>query len=65
MDVMMSYKDAVAEIEMLLHKMENDEPDIDAMVAQVKRVSELLTFCKKKLFETEQEVQKVLDAMEN
>lgn len=65
MEQNLSYREAVAEMEQLLRKMESGEPDVDAMVLQVKRVSELLAFCKKKLFETEQEVQKVLDSMED
>jgi exodeoxyribonuclease VII small subunit len=60
-----SYREAVAEIEQILRQMEAGEPDVDAMVVHVKRVTELLAYCKKKLSETEEEVQRILDSMEN
>jgi exodeoxyribonuclease VII small subunit len=56
-----SYKEAVAEIEEILHQIENEELDIDILSEKVKRVSILLKLCKKKLHQTEEEVQKILD----
>ena len=59
-----SYKDAVSEIEEILQQIENEELDIDILSDKVKRVSELLKQCKKKLHQTESEVQKILDDIE-
>ena len=59
-----SYKDAVSEIEEILQQVENEELDIDILSDKVKRVSELLKQCKKKLHQTESEVQKILDDIE-
>ena len=56
-----SYNEAVAEIEEILHQIENEELDIDILSEKVKRVSILLKLCKKKLHQTEVEVQKILD----
>jgi len=55
-----TYNEAVAEIELIISKIENQELDIDELSANVKRVAELLNFCKMKLKNTEEEVQKIL-----
>jgi len=56
----LSYNEAVAEIELIIGKIENQELDIDELSINVKRVAELLNFCKMKLKNTEEEVQKIL-----
>ncbi|MCD4834777.1 MAG: exodeoxyribonuclease VII small subunit [Bacteroidales bacterium] len=56
-----SYNDAIEEIEKILHQIENEELDIDILSEKVKRVSTLLKLCKKKLHQTENEVQKILE----
>lgn len=58
-----TYKDAVAEIEDILDKLENDELDVDDLAAKVKRVSQLLRFCKDKLNGTEQEIKNIIQEM--
>ncbi len=59
-----SYKGAVAEIEVILEKIENEELDVDDLTEKVKRVSSLIKLCKEKLHNTEQEVEKILKEME-
>lgn len=59
-----SYKEAVAEIEVILEKIENEELDVDDLTEKVKRVSLLIKLCKEKLHNTEQEVEKILKEME-
>lgn len=59
-----SYKEAVAEIEDILEKIENEELDVDDLTEKVKRVSLLIKLCKEKLHNTEQEVEKILKEME-
>ena len=56
----LSYNDAIEEIESIINKIENQELNIDDLSANVKRVAELLNFCKMKLKNTEEEVQKIL-----
>jgi exodeoxyribonuclease VII small subunit len=55
-----TYKDAISEIEEILQKIENEELDVDDLSSKVKQVSTLIAFCKKKLHETEKEVEKIL-----
>ncbi|RUT73550.1 exodeoxyribonuclease VII small subunit [Ancylomarina longa] len=59
-----SYREAITEIEETIASIENEELDVDDLSEKVKRVSELLVFCKEKLYNTEQEVEKILKDME-
>ena len=58
-----SYKESMAEIEEIVAKLENNQLDIDELSEKVKRVSELITYCKSKLHETEEEVDKILKSI--
>lgn len=60
----LTYNQAVSEIEDILQRMENEELDVDELSAKVKRVSELVRFCRDKLKSTEDEVEKVLKEMD-
>jgi exodeoxyribonuclease VII small subunit len=64
MDKNITYNSAIEEIESILAEIENEIVDIDIVTEKVKRVSELLTFCKTKLRTTEEEVEKVLRSIE-
>jgi exodeoxyribonuclease VII small subunit len=57
----LTYSEAVGEIEEILRKIENDEPDVDELTKLVKSASDLIKFCKSKLFETEQEIERILN----
>ncbi|HPR32772.1 MAG TPA: exodeoxyribonuclease VII small subunit [Prolixibacteraceae bacterium] len=59
-----TYREAMDEIEAILNSIENDEPDVDDLAEKVKRVAQLLKFCKDKLYKTQEEVEKVLKEME-
>lgn len=59
-----TYNQAITEIEEILGQMESEELDVDELSAKVKRVSELVRFCRNKLKNTEEEVEKVLKEME-
>lgn len=61
----LSYKEAVTEIENILDKLENEELDVDDLSAKVKRVSQLLKFCKDKLSGTEKEIRNIIEEMED
>ena len=60
----LTYSDAIVEIEDIISRIENQELDIDELSLNVKRVAELLNFCKQKLKNTEDEVQKILKEFE-
>lgn len=64
-EIKLSYKEAMAEIESIVAKLEENQLDIDELSGKVKRVSELITFCKTKLHETEEEVEKILKTIES
>jgi exodeoxyribonuclease VII small subunit len=59
-----SYRDSITEIEETIASIENDELDVDELSEKVKRVSELLIICKEKLHNTEKEVEKILNEMD-
>lgn len=59
------YKEAIEEIEMLLEKIENEELDVDDLSEKVKRISFLLKICKDRLYQTEQDVEKVFKEMDD
>ena len=59
-----TYNDAIAEIEEVLEKIENEELDVDELAEKVKRVSALLKLCKEKLFSTNEQVEQILKEME-
>lgn len=60
-----SYSEAMAEIEDILEKIENEELDVDELAEKVKRVSVLLKTCKDKLTKTNEQVEKILKEMED
>jgi len=54
-----SFNASMAEIEEILKTIEDGEPDIDKLTVKVKRASELIKLCQKKLRETEEEIDAV------
>ena len=54
------YEAALAELQTIVSKMENDELDVDQMSVQLKRAQELIKFCKEKLTQTDEEIKKIL-----
>lgn len=61
----MTYSKAVAELESIVAKMQSDNCDIDSLAGYTSRALELLKYCKEKLFTTDQEVKKCLEALTN
>lgn len=60
----LSYQQALEELQQLLQNLENGELDIDRMTADVKQASELIKYCKEKLFTIEHEINAVLDKLD-
>ena len=52
--------DAIAELETIVNKLQNNEYEIDELQKCTTRSLELLKFCKSKLFETDEALQKIL-----
>lgn len=63
MEEKLSYKEAMAEIESIVTMLEENKLDVDELSAKVKRVSQLIAFCKSKLHNTEEEVENILKTM--
>ena len=61
----LTYKEAMVEMEEIVAKLEDNQWDVDELSANVKRVSELIVFCKSKLHDTEEEVEKILKTIDN
>ena len=59
MEENMKYEEAMAQIETIVHKMENNELDIDELAAQLKTAQRLIKFCKDRLTKTEEELSKI------
>jgi exodeoxyribonuclease VII small subunit len=60
----LTYKEAITEIEEILQQIENDEPDVDQLSEKVKRLSFLVAWCREKLHNTEEEIEKILKDIE-
>jgi len=60
-----SYNEALVEVEEIIEQIKNEEPDIDELAKQVKRVSELLNVCKDKLHKAEKDVSDILDDIDD
>jgi len=56
-----TYSEAVNQIEEILRKIEHDDPDVDELTKLVRNASDLIKYCKSRLFETEQEIEKILN----
>ncbi|MFA9391921.1 MAG: exodeoxyribonuclease VII small subunit [Prolixibacteraceae bacterium] len=59
-----TYREAITEVEEILASIENEELDVDDLAEKVKRVTQLLKFCKDKLYKTQEDVENVLKEME-
>ncbi len=61
----MTYAKAMAELEGIVAKMQSDNCDIDSLAGYTTRALQLLKYCKEKLFTTDQEVKKCLEALDS
>lgn len=65
MDNQPTYKEALAELKSIVEKIESAEPDVDEMSEMVKRATELITYCKEKLTNTEAELSEAMKKLED
>lgn len=61
----LTYKEAVKELEAIVAKMESNDCDIDSLTGYTARATELLKFCKERLFKVDEEVAKCLEALKD
>lgn len=60
-----TYTEAFEELERIIKGMEQDEINIDQLDQRLKRAAYLVKICRRKLFQTEKNVQEILDAMDD
>ncbi|MCC3158393.1 exodeoxyribonuclease VII small subunit [Hymenobacter sp. 15J16-1T3B] len=59
-----SYRDAIAELEVLLRRLETESVDVDDLTASAERAAELIRFCKQRLRTAEATLDRVFDALD-
>ncbi len=59
-----TYKEAISEVEDIIEKIEKEELDVDELTKNVKRVSQLIKICRSKLNDTEAEVEKIINEID-
>lgn len=61
MEEIISYKEAVEELDRIVKQMQSPDCDIDKLSEYTTRALTLLKYCKEKLLKTEQEVRHTLE----
>ena len=56
----LKYEEAMATLEQIVARMENNELDLDTMSEELKKAKQLIKLCKDKLTKTDQEIRKLL-----
>jgi exodeoxyribonuclease VII small subunit len=64
MEQKMTYESAYKELQSIAKEIENESVSVDVLAEKVKRASELISFCQKKLRSTEEEVNNIIKQME-
>lgn len=64
MAIEQTYGEAMVELRQIMERLENDSLDVDVLMQEVKRASELIKTCKDKLYNTNEDIQKILDKIE-
>jgi exodeoxyribonuclease VII small subunit len=57
------YEDSFNELQQIVTELEDGEISVDELAVKIKRASELIDFCKKKLKNTEEDVAKILEEL--
>ena len=57
----LKYEEAMATLEQIVARMENNELDLDTMSEQLKKAQRLIKLCTDKLTKTDQEIRKILN----
>ena len=61
----LTYARALAELERIINEIEAEETNVDTVAEKIKRATYLISFCKGKLRNVDEEVKKVLSEAEN
>ena len=60
----LTYESAYNELMQIAKEIEDESVSVDVLAEKVKRASELITFCQRKLKSAETDVNKIIDQME-
>ena len=58
----LKYEEDMRELERIVARMENEEPDIDSLGEQLRRAQQLIKLCKAKLTKTDKEIKDILES---
>jgi exodeoxyribonuclease VII small subunit len=58
------YKDALLELEKILDQIEGDEVDLDELASKVERAATLLQLCRGRIAQTEQQVRRIIEDLD-
>jgi exodeoxyribonuclease VII small subunit len=61
----LGYAEAMAELESILHELEDGEVDIDHLAAQVRRAAELVRHCRGRLVDARTEVTRIVGELDD
>lgn len=61
-DKELTYSEAMSEIESILERMNESEPDVDTLSQDVRRAGELIKMCRSRLRKTESEIAAIFAA---
>lgn len=56
-----SYDEAIAQIEAIMKKFRQGEMSVDELATEVKRATELISYCKERLHKAESDLKKVME----
>lgn len=65
MSKIVKYEESFEELQQIVTDLEDGEISVDELSSKIKRASELIQFCKKKLTSTEEDVSKILKELED
>ncbi len=60
----LTYEEAMAQLEQIVRQVEQNELGIDQLVEQLKKATELVAYCKEKLYNTDKQIKNILDTAE-
>ena len=59
------YAEAMRELEQILDELEGDDLDVDVLAVRVRRASELIAVCRARITRAEDDVAKIVTALED
>ena len=64
-DETIGYAEAMRELEQILDELEGDDLDVDVLAVRVRRASELIAVCRARITRAEDDVSKIVTALDD